>query len=920
MLGRFINFIIVSLLVIGNTLQAQTIQGVIRDFDDDHLVEETKVTILGTDISTISGDDGRFSFDSGGNLQGILFFSNDSYKGLKQEFTITAENGNIGTIILYPMKANVTDEGSSFDISEIDSDNDSEDNTYSLLTAGRDLFANATAYSFGVARFKRRGYSGNHTTISLNGALMNNLNDGNVYWSVWGGLNDVFRERTDVANVGIGDITYGSLGGTSDIDLRSSSQRKQLKGSYAITNRSYANRLMLTYSTGMMNNGWAITASGSRRWANEGGGYVEGTFYDAYSYFLSVDKRLSKSHMLNLVVLGAPVKRAKRSSSTQEANDIAGSNFYNANWGYQAGKKRNARVVNAFQPITMLTHDWTLNSKTKISTSIATQFGKYGNSRLEWNDAPDPRPDYYKNLPSYQLTDEKRAQVYDYLKDNPEEMQLDWDKFYYTNFITDPTTINNVDGIEGNSVTGKNATYALAETHYDNQKISFQSHMNTQLSSRSNLNVGVYYRNEVVNNYQKLIDLLGADYYLDIDKFAKRDNAGKHDFFQSDLNHPNRLAKVGDKIRYNYDINTSKPGVWAQYDIKMNKLDFYFGADVNSTSFYRKGLMKNGKFPESSFGKSEVQSSLGYSAKTGISYKLNGRNYFTLNTTYGSSPVGGRYAYSSSRTRDNLIKKLDNEIVKSADISYIGRYTGFKVNATAYFTRFENQVYNRSLYLDDASNSAFVNYIMTGIDKVHKGVELSVEKEIGAGFSIKGVAALGDYRYKSRPQINITHDNSPLTDTINLVGYLNNYFVPNTPQIAYNATLSYRSSNYWWANVSFNYFDKMYLDFYPHRRTEDAVKNVDKLEEPEKWNSILAQEKLPANYTVDLFVGKSWRKKDLMIYLNVGVNNILDNTNFRTGGYEQTRFDTRNQDVGKFPPKYFYAYGTNYYISLTFKI
>jgi len=444
--------------------------------------------------------------------------------------------------------------------------------------------------------------------------------------------------------------------------------------------------------------------------------------------------------------------------------------------------------------------------------------------------------------------------------------------------------------------------------------------LNKVLNQNSSLSVGAYYRGENVNNYVKLIDLLGADYYLDIDKFAQRDNGGDVNFFQSDLNNPNNVAFVDDIVKYNYDINTMKPGVWAQYDIKFNKVDAYIGADVNSTSFYREGLMKNGKFPERSFGKSETQSFIGYSGKAGATYKLNGRNYFTMNMAYVSEAIGARYAYSSPRTRDDLIKKLDNEEMQTVDLSYDGRFTGFKVKATAYYTKFKNQNYNRSLYLDGSTNSAFVNYIMTGIEKEHMGVEFAVEKSLGAGFSIKGVAALGDYRITSRPDVYVTYDSSPDNDNYTAIAYLKNYYVPNTPQIAYNATLSYNSSKYWWANISFNYFDKMYLDFYPYRRTVEAVTGLNPNDEPELWNSILAQEKLPANYTVDMFVGKSWKINSHFVYLNVGVNNLLNNTTFKTGGYEQTRFDADNRNVDKFPPKYFYAYGTNYYISLAYKL
>ncbi len=69
--------------------------------------------------------------------------------------------------------------------------------------------------------------------------------------------------------------------------------------------------------------------------------------------------------------------------------------------------------------------------------------------------------------------------------------------------------------------------------------------------------------------------------------------------------------------------------------------------------------------------------------------------------------------------------------------------------------------------------------------------------------------------------------------------------------------------------------------------------------------------------TVDLFFFKSWMfQRKYRLGLNVSVNNVLDNTELRTGGFEQLRFDRQNPD--KFPPKYGYMFGRTYFVMLTF--
>ena len=74
----------------------------------------------------------------------------------------------------------------------------------------------------------------------------------------------------------LGDWGFHTLGGTEffflrgaySIDSRASRQRKQLQASYAISNRSYDNRVMISYGSGILNKGWSYALSGSRRWAN----------------------------------------------------------------------------------------------------------------------------------------------------------------------------------------------------------------------------------------------------------------------------------------------------------------------------------------------------------------------------------------------------------------------------------------------------------------------------------------------------------------------------------------------------------------------------------------------------------------------------------------------------------------------------
>ena len=81
--------------------------------------------------------------------------------------------------------------------------------------------------------------------------------------------------------------------------------------------------------------------------------------------------------------------------------------------------------------------------------------------------------------------------------------------------------------------------------------------------------------------------------------------------------------------------------------------------------------------------------------------------------------------------------------------------------------------------------------------------------------------------------------------------------------------------------------------------------------------------KLPSAYFLNANVGKSWRLGAYYVLLTASVNNILDNTKYITGGFEQTRRVTYpgfSEDKGRefplFAPKYWYTQGRSYFVNL----
>ncbi len=912
--------------------QVTIIKGRIQD-ESNQPVPGAEIRQLNS--SAFSGPDGTFSLRiSGVNTEVVLIISKDGFRAEQKEVKIGNQNTqSIGVITLKRQEdidqIAAEDLIPTVSLSTNDLESEGASSISGILTASRDVFISTAAFVFGPARFRIRGYDSENTLLYLNGVPMNDLDNGRVIWSTWEGLNDVLRNRNNSVGLAATGFSYGGVGGASSIDTRASRQRKQLRASYAISNRTYRNRVMATYSTGLLDNGWAFTVSGSRRWAEEG--FIEGTPYDAYSYFLSVDKQLGDRNIINLTVFGAPNVRGRSSAATQELYDLAGTNYYNPNWGFQNGEKRNARIARSNQPIAILRHDFQISENTRLTTAASYQDGRYGTTAIEWGDSDDPRPDYYRRLPSF-IDNEQRDAVIAKFNENPDLLQIDWQAIYAANQSPrNFQTVNNAGGIEGNDVSGLRAKYILEERRFDTKKASFYTNLESVLNQTVTLTGGLSYNWQENHNFKTVDDLLGADYWLDVNKFAP---PGEE---QNNLAEPNRAVTEGETFGYDYKIHNRQYGAWIQSEFSFNKLDLFVAANADYKSFWREGLYQNGRSPERSLGDSEEASFFDYGAKAGLTYKIDGRNYIIANGSYNLRAPYARNSFITPRTKNQLIDGLEQEEITSVEGGYLLKAPYAKLRAVGYFTTFKNSLYSRTLYLDNAGQGSarffgFGNLVMKGIDKQHAGLELAGEINVLPGLRLNAVAAIGQYIYTSRPSsVELYVENN---DAEQLQGsfstiYMKNFNIPGTPQTAYSFGINYNSPDYWFANLNFNYFDNVWIDIYPLRRSIEAVSyagsdpeflgQVIEQDSP-LWNDILEQEKAPSAFTLDFFGGKSWKINDFFIYLNVGVSNILDNQDFITGGYEQFRFDFEGKNAGQFPNRYFYSFGRTYFINLTFRL
>ena len=800
---------------------------------------------------------------------------------------------------------------------ELNDDTSASDNISGLLNSSMDVFYRTAAYEFSSSFFKVRGLDSDNAIVHINGIKMNKLYNGRPQWSNWGGLNDVLRNQ-ELSNGSIPlKYNFGGILGSNNINIRASEYGEGGRITYSSSNRSYSNRLMATYNSGMLEKGWAYSLSIGRRWGNEG--YQDASFYDSNSAFLSVQKIFNSKHSLNLAAIYAPNRRGKVSPNTQEVYDLKGIK-YNEYWGYQDGEKRNSRVKRVVEPIILLNHDWSIDENSSLETSIGYQFGEMGNSRLDYAGGGNPSPAYYQDLPSYFLADTNGPDyegAYIAQENFVNDGQINWNRIYDANIT--------------NNLSNLNAAYVLYEDRVDDTQLTLNSAYNKEINENIKITSSVNYRNLVSDNFAEISDMLGGYSYSNIDSFDNLDY---------NLLSPNSIVSDGDKFKYHYKMNAEEISLFSMINFSYNKLEFYLAGDLTNTTYQRDGIFENEANAGNSSGKGEEIKFDGYGVKAGITYKFSGKHILDFNSAYLQKAPSIRNTFTNSRVNHNVVgsdvnglinnSPITEEKVMSFDANYIFRTPIFTGRLTGFYSEVKDANEISFYYADGLvgfeDDSEFIQEILQGIDKKYLGVEFGVEAQIIPTVKLKGAASIGQYTYDNNPYLYLGADNNTVA-----VGpsNLENYKIAGGPQRAYSVGFEYRDPDYWFIGVTSNFFTNTYVDVSPLTRTQNFYLAQDGLPfndyDIDIARDLLRQEKFDDYMVVNMIGGKSWKIDDYFVGFFASINNILDQK-YRTGGFEQGRnanYQQLLQDTNKpkrvFGPKYWYGRGTNYFLNLYFR-
>lgn len=818
----------------------------------------------------------------------------------------------------------INDDKQSFTFSEgqLDNDEDVIQGSSAIATSNDDYFLSEVGYLFSPMRFRVRAYENQYSSVYANGVLLNDAERGSFSYGMIGGLNDATRNKEGATYFENSSFGYNSIAGASNIDMRASHYAAGHKASLVGCNRNYIARAMYTYSTGLLNNGWAFTGSLSYRWANEG--VIEGTFYNSLGYFLAAEKILNENHSLSLVTWGSPTERAQQGAATEEAYWLANSHYYNPNWGYHNGKKRNARVVTSYEPTALFTWDWKIDTDTKLTTSAVFKYSNYGTTALGWNgNAADPRPNYYKNLPSatYDMWNNTNPgkdlealwqQSYDYWVSSKAHRQIKWDNLYYANY-------------QANAI-GQNAMYYVEERHNDQMMFNISSVLNHEFNLNHRITAGLHLGTTKGMHYKTLHDLLGAkNYGPDIDKFSVGDYSAQDNRVYNNLDNRDKVVGLGDRFGYDYNIYVNVARLFGDYTFSNKSVNVLVGAHVDATTMERYGNMRNGRAANSSKGSSGISLFLGGGIKAGVNWRIDGNNTLSAGVGLQESAPLAYNSYIAPRMRNETVAGLTNERIWTNELSYKMAYGPVTAKISGYYTAVYNAVQQSAFYNDNENQFTYLT--MTGVDRRYFGGELALLYNITSSLSVGLIGSMGEAEYSNDANGFLISENETVAKNDKV--YMKGAHVSGTPLTAVGLCADYNIDG-WFLSANVNYYDRLYISASPYVRLEETMRINGQIEDGTATGQGLyinrpEQYKGKGGFMVDASIGKSIRLKGgKRLNINLMLQNILNNTNMVSGGYEQNRNDRYSDGEEKTysfskSPYLYYASAFNAYLNIGFR-
>lgn len=527
--------------------------------------------------------------------------------------------------------------------------------------------------------------------------------------------------------LGAAIVSVPSVGGTINITTKTLDVKRGGNVFYGMGNDGL-NQIGFSVSTGLMKNGWAITLLGSRKW---GDGYIQGTNFNAYTYFLNISKRINDHHQISLTAFGSPQTHYKRSS--QDGLSIEGwqgvKNYmdgesmykYNPTFGYGLdGQVRSSNKNVYHKPQISLNHIWQINHRSSLSSalyvSLASGYGSSGQGRGTYNGQSLSNTSWYGATNGVLNTLFRRA-----------DGTFDYGAIQEMNMA---------------SVTGSNMVMSKSVNSH-NWFGLVSTYKNELIENKLNLLAGIDMRYYIGYHKNEITDLYDGEYFMD--DSSRKGVKPENNAAAADPNWKYQKLGVGDVVYRNFDGHTAQEGAYAQLEYSMfdKKMTAILAGSLSNTTYWRVDHFYYDKQHE----KSKTVNFMAGTIKGGVNYNIDRHNNVYFNGGYITrAPFFSGGAFLQSATSNATNPNAVNEKVGSIELGYEYHSPKFTATLNAYYTKWMDKTTTRSGEMDNGDRYYFN---MQGVDARHMGVEVNFVYKPFRWLDVNGMLSLGDWVWDS---------------------------------------------------------------------------------------------------------------------------------------------------------------------------
>ncbi len=698
---NFKNLLFVAVLFMSASVLGQSkITGEVVD-ETNQPLPGASVVVKGTTNGTSTDFDGKFTLQAGADSGTIVI----SFIGFQsKEVSFSSSKTNLGVIqlaedasldeIIVTATSFAIDRKTPVAVSTIKAA-DIERKLGSqefpeVLKSTPGVYATKSGGGFGDGRINLRGFNSENVAVMINGVPVNDMENGRVYWSNWAGLSDVTSAMQVQRGLGASKVAVPSIGGTINI-LSKTSDVEKGGNIIASTGNDGYQKYGFTLSTGLMDSGLAATVSFAKI---EGEGYIDGTQFKGFNYFVNLSKEINENHKLSFTSFGAPQRHGQRQnmSTIDTYRNAESGNLFNPDWGYKNGQVTHIEDNFYHKSQTSLNHYWTMSDESSLSTAVYASFGTGGGGGTAGTN---------RDLFGVRI--------------GGSDQPVDLDNI---------VEINRANGALGSEA-------ILRASRNDHEWFGVLSTFKTKVSDKLDLIAGLDWRTYTGKHFREVTDLLGGQFYYD----------------DNNVNNPNAALSVGDKMGYNNDGKVGWLGFFGQLEYGTDNFNAFVSTSIQKTSYQRIEYFLYDLSTEAGrdLATTDKINLNGYSIKGGANYKLDDVQNVFANIGYFERPAIFTAVFNGfNNTKINA--DAENEKIFSMELGYGIRGEKFAANVNLYRTQWNDRTFTRNIRATEPGAEDYTANLL-GVNALHQGVEFDFTYKYSDKLNFTGMLSLGDWKW-----------------------------------------------------------------------------------------------------------------------------------------------------------------------------